>query len=58
MEGYKYKCEICGYKYKEEEWAKKCQDWCKKTNSCNLEIISHGISGEEKENADKNQCCN
>lgn len=36
-------CPKCGYLYKEEGWADKCEDWCMEHNSCNLEIIKHGI---------------
>lgn len=46
-----YQCEECGFKYADspvllvtgEEWAKKCERWCKKNKSCNLEIVSHAI---------------
>lgn len=41
-----YKCTICGLKYKEKRWAKKCEEWCKKYKSCNLEIIQHAIKNE------------
>jgi hypothetical protein len=33
-----YECPICRLKYKEKKWAKKCEEWCKKFHSCNLEI--------------------
>lgn len=36
-------CSECGYQYKEAELAKRCSAWCKEHNSCNLEIIKHGI---------------
>lgn len=36
-------CEECGLKYKEKSWAEKCEEWCKKYKSCNLEIIKHSI---------------
>lgn len=36
-------CEECNLLYKDICWAKKCEDWCKKTNSCNLEITKHAI---------------
>jgi len=39
-----YKCEECGFLYKDKEWAEKCQVWCKENHSCNLEIIGHGIA--------------
>ena len=37
-----YICPECGYEYKEKEWAKKCEKWCRETRSCNLDIIKHG----------------
>ncbi len=36
-----YQCEECLLKYEDAEWAEKCEAWCKKTNSCNLDIIAH-----------------
>jgi len=33
-----YTCSKCGYSYKEEEWAKKCDSWCTRHGTCNLEI--------------------
>lgn len=38
-----YACEACGMKYEDPEWAEKCNDWCKKNKSCNLEIIEHAV---------------
>ena len=38
-----YQCEECGLKYSDKEWAEKCEAWCKKYKSCNLEIIDHAI---------------
>lgn len=38
-----YQCEVCGFNYKEKEWAEKCEDWCEKNHSCNLEITKHSI---------------
>jgi len=38
-----YQCEECGFKYVDKEWAEKCQEWCKKHKSCNLEIIEHAV---------------
>lgn len=40
-----YKCPECGLEYQEKEWAKKCEDWCKKNKSCNLEITKHAFKG-------------
>jgi len=39
-----YQCEACGLKYEEKDWAEKCEAWCRKNKSCNLEIIKHAIS--------------
>ena len=39
-----YKCPECGFLYKEEEWAKKCQAWCAKHHSCNIEITKRAIN--------------
>ncbi|KKL94077.1 hypothetical protein LCGC14_1868260 [marine sediment metagenome] len=38
-----YTCEACGLKYEEREWRDKCQEWCERTHSCNLEIIEHAV---------------
>ena len=38
-----YKCPECGLEYKEKEWAEKCEAWCKKYQSCNLEITEHAL---------------
>jgi predicted ATP-dependent serine protease len=39
-----YQCQECGFYYQEREWAKRCEEWCKKYKSCNLEIIKHSIN--------------
>ena len=36
-------CPACELSYHSEEWAKKCEVWCRKYNSCNLEITKHAI---------------
>ncbi len=36
-------CEECKLKYKEKNWAEKCEDYCKKYKSCNLEITNHAV---------------
>jgi len=33
-------------KYRDREWAEKCEEWCKTHQSCNIEIIAHAV--EEK----------
>jgi len=39
-------CPECGLYYKESEWAEKCEAWCKKYQSCNLEIIKYAVEKE------------
>lgn len=38
-----YACSVCKLKYKDNEWAKKCEAWCRAHQSCNLEIIERSI---------------
>jgi hypothetical protein len=38
-----YKCAECKMVYKNRNWAVKCEGWCKKNKSCNLEIIKHAL---------------
>jgi hypothetical protein len=38
-----HKCPVCGLEYKERIWVKKCEKWCKKHKSCNLEVIKHSL---------------
>lgn len=40
-------CPECGLKYQKKEWADKCEAWCKKHKSCNLDIIKHAEKNEE-----------
>lgn len=42
-----YECPECHLKYKEKEWAEKCEAWCKEHKSCNLEIIQHAEKSED-----------
>ena len=46
-----YQCNECGFAYEEKKWAEKCEAWCGEHNSCNLEIISHAVSQENKGDA-------
>ena len=39
-----YQCEICKFYYKDEKWAQKCEEFCKKYKSCSLEITKHAIN--------------
>ncbi|MCH7940475.1 MAG: hypothetical protein IH842_00660 [Thaumarchaeota archaeon] len=43
-EGKKYNiCEECGFAYMDKETAQKCEDWCNKHHSCNLEITKSAV---------------
>lgn len=44
-----YQCPECGLYYKEKEWAEKCEAWCRKYKSCNLEIIKHAIDKKDQQ---------
>lgn len=39
-----FQCKICRLYYHDNKLAKKCEDFCRKNNSCNLEIIKHAIN--------------
>jgi predicted ATP-dependent serine protease len=39
-----YVCEECGLQYRDEELAEKCEEWCRKYKSCNLEITRHAVN--------------
>lgn len=38
-----YICEGCEFAYEDKEWAEKCEDYCKKHHSCNMEITAHAV---------------
>ena len=38
-----YACSECNMKYRDEATAKKCEAWCRKNKSCNLDIIKDAI---------------
>lgn len=40
-----YSCKQCGFSYKTEELARKCEDWCRKHRSCNIEIAKQAVQG-------------
>lgn len=42
-------CPICGYRYDDQSWAEKCETWCREHQSCNIEIIAHGMPPEPAE---------
>ena len=36
-------CEECGFAYAEKALAQKCEEYCKKHQSCSLEITRHAV---------------
>ncbi len=38
-----YKCMKCGWIYRKKSLAEKCEQWCQKHKSCNLEIAKYAI---------------
>lgn len=38
-----FQCSECGLYYKNKDMAKKCENFCKKYKSCNLDIIKHAV---------------
>lgn len=38
-----YQCKECGLFYQDSKWASKCEEWCAKYKSCNIEIIKHAV---------------
>lgn len=43
-QGQTFTCPECGLRYADEETARRCEAWCRKHKSCNLEIIKHAIN--------------
>ena len=39
-----YTCRQCGFAYDKQEWAKRCEEWCLKHKSCNIDIIKHAVN--------------
>lgn len=42
-----YQCEECSFHYRDKEWAKKCEAWCKEHQSCNIEITAYATENEK-----------
>jgi len=36
-------CEQCNFSYKEKQTAEKCEQWCAKHHSCNIEITKKAV---------------
>ena len=39
-----YMCEACDMYYESKEIAQKCEDFCNKYKSCNLELIKYAVN--------------
>lgn len=44
-----FRCKECNLPYKEVSLARKCEAWCKKHKSCNLELMKQSVTEEELE---------
>lgn len=38
-----YTCPECDFAYEDKETAAKCEKWCKKYHSCNMEITKYAV---------------
>jgi len=38
-----YQCEDCKLFYSDRNYAEKCEEWCKKHKTCNIEITKNAI---------------
>jgi len=38
-----FQCPVCSFYYKTNDLAQKCENFCKKHNSCSLEITKHAV---------------
>jgi hypothetical protein len=43
----RYECPECHLRYRDAAWAKKCEAWCQKYHSCNLEIVFHAEPADD-----------
>lgn len=43
-----YKCKECKMFYKDKSLAEKCEAWCRKHKSCNIEIIKYAIKNKNE----------
>lgn len=53
-----YQCPECGLHYRDGTTAKKCEAWCNRHKSCNLEIARLSIERQENTLFDKNNSSN
>ncbi len=43
-----YECKECKMIYKNKSLAEKCEAWCRKHKSCNMEIIKHAVKNKNE----------
>jgi len=36
-------CEVCGLGYIDEQTAAQCEDWCRRTGTCNVKLTSRAV---------------
>lgn len=51
-----YQCEACEMYYEDKKIAQKCEDFCNKYKSCNIELISHAVSIDISESSAEHTC--
>lgn len=42
-----YQCQECGFFYREEAQAQKCEEWCREHKSCNIDITKDAVKTEK-----------
>lgn len=48
MDG-KYKCEVCGFLYKETKYAEECERYCREYSACNIKLMEFAVGRDEPE---------
>jgi len=48
-----YQCPECGLHYEDGKTANKCEAWCSKYKSCNLEIIKDSVESSQQKTESK-----
>lgn len=41
-----YQCSECGFHYEDKATAERCEEWCRRTKSCNLDIVREAVENK------------
>jgi transposase-like protein len=41
-----YRCDECGFHYRDKATAERCRAWCREHKSCNLDITKDAVENE------------